>query len=543
MFRKRLNDASSPRTSRCPYNRLLIPAFFTLLAKSNREATKIDVAAHICAATKSLARAPCSTPPIGLRNDQFPLHPDDTHVLGTYGPIELRSQARNGSRHKTLKRSVDNAKQTSEDVVSSDGFYGEPSVCHDSHTKCNWHDDVEGTNPVCQKRNNDPTFTGHTYPIPFMIIMTIAEDEYGKLINTLWHRKSADNIHINYRSDIRFSQCVSLRSHIDERQYKAGQIQEGDDSHSPRKTEFRERALPTEFPVVATPTAKALSLVKIPSNCNIDPTRNVDLKNPASSSRPEKAPMKKVSQTWTEPIQEIFGRIQTNLRIPTYKKRRTRPLPLASTLFYHRLASPVIQLSVCCKSGGWHELAMPTFCAFPSFQCRSFWCFGRIAIETSKRLWSCLSRSLTVAVLTNFAFVIFEARRTHSFESSKRCMERVIDSVRRGVIGLGVSEAKRSFSMNGVRRQGMLVMKVSWAERYFSATYALMSVNVFHVDRTNAKVDARYNRPIYRCRGRFGNSFIVGKSSICHLDIIGVKASRLRKVTMWKKSKTRSGHD
>lgn len=99
--------------------------------------------------------------------------------------------------------------------------------------------------------------------------------------------------------------------------------------------------LPTEFPVETIPTASALRsekyvainpmlgqkkipppmpvktpwlssnchhlverlVMKIPSNCRIPPTNSVGTNNPASSNRPEKAPMKNVKNTCIEPIQ------------------------------------------------------------------------------------------------------------------------------------------------------------------------------------------------------------------------------------------------
>ena len=105
-----------------------------------------------------------------------------------------------------------------------------------------------------------------------------------------------------------------------------------------RRWEF---LLPTEFPVETIPTANALRsekyvainpilgqkkipppipvntpwlssnchhfverlIMKIPSSCSTPPTNNVGTNKPASSNRPEKAPMKKVRKTWMEPIQ------------------------------------------------------------------------------------------------------------------------------------------------------------------------------------------------------------------------------------------------
>jgi hypothetical protein len=46
-------------------------------------------------------------------------------------------------------------------------------------------------------------------------------------------------------------------------------------------------------------------VMKIPSNCRTPPTNSVGTNKPASSSLPEKAPMKKVRNTCIEPIQLI----------------------------------------------------------------------------------------------------------------------------------------------------------------------------------------------------------------------------------------------
>ena len=105
-----------------------------------------------------------------------------------------------------------------------------------------------------------------------------------------------------------------------------------------RRWEF---LLPTEFPVETIPTANALRsekyvainpilgqkkipppmpvktpwlssnchhlvdrlVMKIPSNCRNPPTKSVGTNKPASSSLPEKAPMKNVRNTCIEPIQ------------------------------------------------------------------------------------------------------------------------------------------------------------------------------------------------------------------------------------------------
>ena len=110
---------------------------------------------------------------------------------------------------------------------------------------------------------------------------------------------------------------------------------------------------PTAFPVVAMPMAKArlvekyvasrpiegvkkippprpvrtpcvsircqyfvLTLIKkMPRSCSVEPTISVGMKNPASNSLPEKAPMKKVSQFCTVPIQLIVDAGSFNVRV------------------------------------------------------------------------------------------------------------------------------------------------------------------------------------------------------------------------------------
>lgn len=56
-------------------------------------------------------------------------------------------------------------------------------------------------------------------------------------------------------------------------------------------------------------------IVKMPRSWRTVPMAKVGRNIPASSSRPEKAPMKKVSQTWIEPIQLIVEGVSSRVEV------------------------------------------------------------------------------------------------------------------------------------------------------------------------------------------------------------------------------------
>lgn len=56
-------------------------------------------------------------------------------------------------------------------------------------------------------------------------------------------------------------------------------------------------------------------VMKIPMTCRLTPMRRVGRKSPASSRRPEKAPMKKVRKFWIVPIHEMLDGLASRCNV------------------------------------------------------------------------------------------------------------------------------------------------------------------------------------------------------------------------------------